>query len=142
MKVFLFITLSLRAPWAEGKFVKRSLASHPLAKCNDGTPANYYYSDDLLHATKLVINLQGGGACYDKQGCKNRLEHNVNRKYTTIQIPNTCMFRCKNGNILCTESPDEEKDLWKTMWSNDPEENPPFHDAAKVWRKFQNTSKN
>ena len=136
MKVFLFLTLSLLAPWAEGKFVKRSLASHPLAKCNDGTPANYYYSDDLLHATKLVINLQGGGACYDKQGCKNRLEQKIHKN------PNSKHFRCKNGNILCTESPDEEKDLWKTMWSNDPEENPPFHDAAKVWRKFQNTSKN
>ena len=70
--VFLFLTLSLLAPWSEGKFVKRSLASYELAKCNDGTPANYYYSDDLLHATKLVINLQGGGACYDKQGCQNR----------------------------------------------------------------------
>ena len=72
MKVFLFLTLSLLAPWAEGRFVKRSLAGHALALCNDGTPANYYYSDDLLHATKLVINLQGGGACYDKQGCENR----------------------------------------------------------------------
>ena len=72
MKLFLFLSLSLLAPWSEGKFVKRSLASYPLAKCNDGTPANYYYSDDLLHATKLVINLQGGGACYDKQGCQNR----------------------------------------------------------------------
>jgi len=112
MKLIFFLTLSLLAPWSEGKFVKRSLVSYELARCNDGTPANYYYSDDLLHATKLVINLQGGGACYDKQGCENR---------------------CKNGNILCTESPDEEKNLWKTMWSTDPEENPPFHDAAKVF---------
>merc|ERR1711971_655528 len=92
MKLFFFLTLSLLAPWSEGRFVKRSLASYELAKCNDGTPANYFYSDDLLDATKLVINLQGGGACYDKQGCQNR---------------------CKNGNILCTESPDEEKNLGK-----------------------------
>ena len=72
MKLSFFLTLSLLAPWSEGKFVKRSLASYELAKCNDGTPANYFYSDDLLDATKLVINLQGGGACYDKQGCQNR----------------------------------------------------------------------
>ena len=85
MKLFLFLMLCLLAPWSEGKFVKRSLASYELAKCNDGTPANYYYSDDLLHATKLVINLQGGGACYDKQGCQNRcllFQHIGNRKHT------------------------------------------------------------
>ena len=73
MLVLLFITLSLlQAPVSECKMVKRSLASHPLAKCNDGTPANYYYTDDLLHATKLVINLEGGGACWNKEDCIKR----------------------------------------------------------------------
>ena len=73
MLVLLFITLSLlQAPVSECKMVKRSLASHPLAKCNDGTPANYYYTDDLLHATKLVINLEGGGACSNKEDCIKR----------------------------------------------------------------------
>ena len=72
MVVFLFLILSLLAPWSEGKLVKRSLASYPLAKCNDGTPANYYYTDDLLHAAKLVINLQGGGGCWDKEDCVKR----------------------------------------------------------------------
>ena len=68
-----FLTLSLLlAPLSESKLVKRSLASHPLAKCNDGTSANYYYTDDLLHATKLVINLEGGGACGDKEDCVRR----------------------------------------------------------------------
>jgi len=110
--IFHLFTICLLAPWSEGKLLKRSLSGYPLAKCNDGTPANYYYTPDLLNADKLVINLQGGGACYDKQGCQNR---------------------CKNGNHLCTESVGEEKELTKTMWSSDPEENPPFHDAAKVW---------
>ena len=73
MLVLLFITLNLlQAPVSDCKMVKRSLASHPLAKCNDGTPANYYYTDDLLHATKLVINLEGGGACSNKEDCIKR----------------------------------------------------------------------
>ena len=35
----------------------------------------------------------------------------------------------------CTEYPDEVLEMdWtnRTMWSNHPDENPPFHDAAKV----------
>ena len=72
-KMLVFLTISLLlALLSECKLVKRSLASHPLAKCNDGTPANYYYTDDLLHATKLVINLEGGGACGDKEDCVKR----------------------------------------------------------------------
>ena len=70
--IFHLFTICLLAPWSEGKLLKRSLSGYPLAKCNDGTPANYYYTPDLLNADKLVINLQGGGACYDKQGCQNR----------------------------------------------------------------------
>ena len=70
--IFHLFTICLLASWSEGKLLKRSLSGYPLAKCNDGTPANYYYTPDLLNADKLVINLQGGGACYDKQGCQNR----------------------------------------------------------------------
>ena len=73
MLVLLLILLSLlQAPLSKCKMVKRSLASYPLAKCNDGTPANYYYTDDLLHATKLVINMEGGGACGNKEECIQR----------------------------------------------------------------------
>ena len=78
--IFFLTTVTLLALWSEGKLLKRSLSSYPLAKCNDGTPANYYYTPDLLNADKLVINLQGGGACYDKQGCQNR---SVATKYIT-----------------------------------------------------------
>ena len=70
--IFFLLIVTLLAPWSEGKLLKRSLSGYPLARCNDGTPANYYYTPDLLNADKLVINLQGGGACYDKQGCQNR----------------------------------------------------------------------
>ena len=84
--VFLFLILSLLAPWSEGKLVKRSLASYPLAKCNDGTPANYYYTDDLLQATKLLINLEGGGACSDKDDCVERSILKADIPKYTIQI--------------------------------------------------------
>ena len=42
-------------------------------------------------------------------------------------------IRCTGeSSWLCTEFPEEEIELNWTMWSNNPEENPPFHDAAKV----------
>ena len=93
MLVLLFITLSLlQAPVSECKMVKRSLASHPLAKYNDGTPANYYYTDDILHATKLVINLEGGGACSNKEDCIKRCAADIHKfrcqkhKETGVQV--------------------------------------------------------
>ena len=85
--IFHLFTICLLAPWSEGKLLKRSLSGYHLAKCNDGTPANYYYTPDLLNADKLVINLQGGGACYDKQGCQNRFvnHHRHNDTYPQVQ---------------------------------------------------------
>ena len=84
--IFHLFTIFLLAPWTEGKLLKRSLSGYPLAKCNDGTPANYYYTPDLLNADKLVINLQGGGACYDKQGCQNRSVANITITITPKDI--------------------------------------------------------
>ena len=42
-----------------------SLESHPLAQCNDGTPAVYYRRpmDSFQDTKKLLIYLEGGGHC-------------------------------------------------------------------------------
>ena len=42
-----------------------SLESHPLAQCNDGTPAVYYRRpmDSYQDTKKLLIYLEGGGMC-------------------------------------------------------------------------------
>ena len=42
-----------------------SLESHPLARCNDGTPAVYYRRpmDSFQGPKKLLIYLEGGGHC-------------------------------------------------------------------------------
>ena len=41
-EMFLLL-LAILSPCHGHRMVKRSLASHPLALCNDGTPAAYYY---------------------------------------------------------------------------------------------------
>ena len=42
-----------------------SLSDHPLALCNDGTPATYYRNplNDDTDTKKLLIYLNGGGMC-------------------------------------------------------------------------------
>eukprot|EP00928_Gymnodinium_smaydae_P048347 TRINITY_DN32309_c0_g1_i1.p1 TRINITY_DN32309_c0_g1~~TRINITY_DN32309_c0_g1_i1.p1 ORF type:complete len:446 (+),score=72.95 TRINITY_DN32309_c0_g1_i1:36-1340(+) len=44
----------------------------PLAVCTDGTPAGYYYSASETESTDWIIHLQGGGWCFDEQGCNHR----------------------------------------------------------------------
>lgn len=107
----LLLLLAIFSPCHGHRMVKRSLASHPLALCNDGTPAAYYYSDDTLEASKLVIFLQGGGQCSSVQQCEHR---------------------CHTIPDKCTEDPADHHIEDTLMWSTDPEVNPPFHDFGKV----------
>jgi len=46
-------------------------STYPLAVCNDGTQATYY-TQGGGHSGKVMIWLQGGGACWDKGGCDER----------------------------------------------------------------------
>jgi len=50
-----------------------SSSSYPLAKCNDGSQATYYVQPGQ-HAGKVMIWLQGGGVCWDKETCDARCE--------------------------------------------------------------------
>ena len=102
-KMLVFLTISLLlAPLSECKLVKRSLASYPLAMCNDGTPANYYYTDDHLHATKLVINLEGGGACRDKEDCVKRFSAHLRyQKLLETGVQSTILGGVLNSLMRC-----------------------------------------
>ena len=46
---------------------------YPLAKCNDGSQATYY-AQPGQHTGKVMIWLQGGGACWDKDTCDLRCD--------------------------------------------------------------------
>ena len=52
---------------APSTLTKVSLAAHPLALCNDGTPAAYYFRkapSQSEQANIWVVYLQGGGECW------------------------------------------------------------------------------
>ena len=63
MKLYLFILFSLTK--GENLLDLVSLKAHPLAQCNDGTPAVYYRRplNSEQDVKKLLIYLQGGGMC-------------------------------------------------------------------------------
>ena len=61
----------------------------------------------------VVVYLQEGGGCANVEDCDARCQ--------------------VNSPGLCTEDPNQEHDLDYTMWSQDPEENPPFHNFYKIF---------
>lgn len=83
--------------------------------CNDGSPAAYYVSDQMQveDYEGVVVYLQEGGGCASVDDCNARCQ---------VSSPG-----------LCTEDTNQEHDLDYTMWSQDPEENPPFHNFYKVF---------
>jgi len=109
---FLSLLLLLPGHLHADHLVLRELTDYPLALCNDGTHATYHYTQGDIHNPYMLIYLQGGGACATEESCNDR---------------------CKDGNALCTSDTAPSKDKDKTMWSTDPEENPPFHDFGKVY---------
>ena len=92
--------------------VIRKLTDYPLALCNDGSQASYHYTEGDLDNPQMLIYLQGGGACATADGCSNR---------------------CKDGDYLCTADTNPAYDKEYTMWSQDPKENPAFHNFGKVF---------
>eukprot|EP00092_Neocalanus_flemingeri_P000786 GFUD01000837.1.p1 GENE.GFUD01000837.1~~GFUD01000837.1.p1 ORF type:complete len:375 (+),score=79.15 GFUD01000837.1:235-1359(+) len=98
--------------WAT-RLKHRELSDYPLALCNDGTFASYFYSEDDLANPYLLIDLQGGGSC---------------------QSPESCQDRCETDKpSFCTSDTAPYHYMNTTMWSQDPEENPPFHNFGKVF---------
>jgi len=98
-----------------GRLVRKNLSDYPLALCNDGTTAGYFYSEDALTNPNLMIYLKGGGQCGSLEECQNR---------------------CQNSNPICTTNTSSYLDIDTTMWSQDPEVNPPFHNFGKVYVSY------
>ena len=113
-----------------------SLEADPLAICNDGSPAVYYRPplNTSGDTKKLLIYLKGGGFCvpfvpgeYSSQNIKN----------SSYQFQGLdCKSRCEENRPLCTASTDsffeldwgDPTPLLHSVFSDDPDENPAFHD--------------
>jgi len=93
------------------------LSSYPLALCNDGTTATYYYSGNIQTSGKLLLYMQGGGGCGTVEECSRRCNS-------------------QDSAFRCTTSTDQTLNQTYTFWSNDQETNPPFHDFAKVFMHY------
>jgi len=92
--------------------VKKDLTSYPQAVCNDGTTATYHYQQEDPHSGKVLIYLQGGGGCSDKDSCTHR---------------------CGAGDVpLCTADTHPMMNRAGGVFSPDASINPPFHDFFKV----------
>ena len=115
MHTVLNILICLASHISAERLVLNTLSDYPLALCNDGTSATYFYSEDELDNPNLLIFLQGGGAC---------------------SSPEECQKRCEDDNPLCTTDTASHLDLDSTMWSKNPEENPPFHNFGRVYLPY------
>merc|ERR1712215_166268 len=65
-------TVTTEIPGGEDlKLRQLSRSRFPLARCNDGTQATYYVQPGR-HSGKVMIWLQGGGACWSEEMCNER----------------------------------------------------------------------
>jgi len=108
---FLFITSLTRT--LATKLLRRELDGYPLAKCNDGTTAGYFYDQDVLSAgQKVLVYLPDGGHCESAEDCKER---------------------CSDTHPeSCTAAENNVMDLSDGIWSSSQDDNP-FSDYFKVY---------
>eukprot|EP01084_Bolivina_argentea_P235904 396814_1 len=87
------------------------------SQCIDGSPAGFYYSPPPSGKSDLwVIELKGGGACYDKESCTQRA--------------NTSLGSSKNWPKT------REASSHGDINSNDPNKNPDFYSAHQIYAPY------
>jgi len=64
----------------------RFLEEYPLAICNDGTPAAYYYRAGAAQSRQWLVYLEGAGWCWDKESCDEPWKIRLG---TSIEFPRT-----------------------------------------------------
>jgi len=94
----------------------------PLALCNDGSPAAYYFRQGHGNGTnRWIIRLQGGGWCYDQASCEARQKNSL---YWTTS--NVCPASLLDNETISGVG-------HEGILSSDPVQNPHFYDANHVW---------
>jgi len=67
--------LTLHARTTKDELQKIDLTStDPLAVCNDGSPATYYWKKSPTGSNKWLVMLAGGVGCYDEASCAHRAD--------------------------------------------------------------------
>ncbi|KAJ8609818.1 hypothetical protein CTAYLR_008115 [Chrysophaeum taylorii] len=82
---------------------QRSLAD-PLAVCNDGSPASYYFREGS--AKKWLVYLAGGGECWDEVSCEMR-ENGTAYPYhdcATSSVESPCFMSSKDYPAACNKT--------------------------------------
>jgi len=80
------------SPVAAGDFMNpnewepRFLQEYPLAICNDGSPAAYYYRAGVPQSRQWLVYLEGAGWCWDKESCNIPWKIRLG---TSIEFPRT-----------------------------------------------------
>jgi len=98
--------------------IRRDLGSYDLARCNDGTPAAYFYQQDVRYAGQdVVIYLPDGGECDSVEGCRDRCREGA------------------QGRSSCTAPDQQVLDRRDGIWSSNPLINP-FADHFKVYLHY------
>eukprot|EP01083_Nonionella_stella_P035684 97323_1 len=88
----------------------------PGGQCLDGSPAGFYYSAPSSGSSNLwVIDLEGGGSCYDKVDCMKRA--------------NSPLGSSKHWST--THDPSQQAS--DKINSNDPSINPDFYQGHQVY---------
>jgi hypothetical protein len=64
----------------------RFLEDYPLAICNDGSPAAYYYRQGFSQSRQWLVFLEGAGWCWDEQSCSVPWKIRLG---TSIEFPRT-----------------------------------------------------
>ena len=112
-----------------------TLEDHPMAQCNDGTPAVYYRKplNTFQETRKVLIYLQGGGFCVPYVPGARYLYLICIKIYMPIYSVFDCEERCIKEPLLCTAHTDAALDLethsyHDSIFSTDPGLNPAFHD--------------
>lgn len=95
---------------------KLSLAEHPLAQCNDGTPAYYIFRPGFGGgAQRWHIYLEGGGSCGNGAECAQRW------RSTPVRMTSRDVA---DGDLI--------SEPYRGIKSTDPVENPDLYDANLV----------
>jgi len=94
----------------------------PLAICNDGSPAAYYYrAGEGLGSSRWIIRLQGGGWCWDINSCQDR------QKYAPYWT----------STSVCPPTLNDTQTILgvghEGILSGDMTKNPHFYNANHVW---------
>ena len=105
---------STSAPW---RLEVADITTHPAAVCNDGSPAVFMIRHNPT-TTRWLVWLEGGGNCAEGTTCNQRWNESKG-----LMSSQPIRDRYAAGRLEFPAS---------GVFSNDPNENPAFHDASMV----------